>query len=94
MAPMSLKRTTPSHSDDGSTDEPDTKRRRFEEFLPSTPPPEEELNMAPSKAPMFDEDPHRLLLRSVALTLEHVGFTAASPESLEALCAEAETCQF
>jgi hypothetical protein len=41
---------------------------------------------------MFDDDPHRLLLRSVALTLEHVGFTAASPEALEAMCAEADTC--
>lgn len=92
MAPMSLKRTTPSHSDDGSPDEPESKRRRFDEFLPNTPPPEEELSRAPSRKPIFDEDPYQLLLRSVALTLEHVGFTGASPESLEALCAEAETC--
>jgi transcription initiation factor TFIID subunit 8 len=94
MAPISLKRSTPSLSDDGSIDEPETKRRRFEETLPNTPPPEEELSVGSSKRPLFDEDPHQLLLRSVALTLEHVGFTAASPESLEALCAEVDTCQF
>jgi hypothetical protein len=91
---MSLKRTTPSQSDDGSGDEPETKKRRFEETLPNTPPPEEELSKATSKRPMFDEDPYQLLLRSVALVLEHVGFSAASPESLEALCAEVDTCQY
>ncbi|PMD65987.1 uncharacterized protein K444DRAFT_486982, partial [Hyaloscypha bicolor E] len=91
MAPMSLKRSTPSHSDDDSIDEPGMKRRRFEETLPNTPPPEEDTSPIPSQRRMFDDDPHQLLLRSVALTLEHVGFTAATPESLEAMCAEVET---
>jgi transcription initiation factor TFIID subunit 8 len=93
MAPISLKRATPSHSDDDSIDEPDMKRRRFEDTLPNTPPPEEDLSPGTGKRRMFDEDPHQLLLRSVALTLEHVGFTAATPESLEAMCAEVETCR-
>jgi transcription initiation factor TFIID subunit 8 len=93
MAPMSLKRSTPSQSDDDSIDEPEMKRRRFNESLPNTPPLEDNLSPIPNKRPMFDEDPHQLLLRSVALTFEHVGFTAATPESLEAMCAEAETCQ-
>ena len=43
---------------------------------------------------MFDDDPHQLLLRSVALALEHVGFTGASQEALEAMCAEVETCEY
>lgn len=94
MAPMSLKRSTPSHSDDDSIDEPDMKRRRFEEMLPNTPPPEEHLNPVSINRRTFNEDPHQLLLRSIALTLEHVGFTAATPESLEAMCSEVETCQF
>jgi transcription initiation factor TFIID subunit 8 len=89
---MSLKRSTSSQSDDDSIDESELKKRRFAETLPNTPPPEEDLSSVPSKRPMFDEDPHQLLLRSVALTLEHVGFTGASPESLEAMCAEVETC--
>lgn len=92
MAPISLKRSTPSHSDDDNIDEPETKRRRFVETLPQTPPPEEDLSPVSSKRRMFDEDPHQLLLRSIALALEHVGFAAATPESLEALCAEVETC--
>jgi transcription initiation factor TFIID subunit 8 len=94
MAPLSLKRPTPSHSDDDSIDELGTKRRRIEETLPNTPPPEEDTSPIPSQRRMFDDDPHQLLLRSIALALEHVGFTAATPESLEAMCAEVETCQF
>jgi hypothetical protein len=96
MAPMSLKRSTPpSQGEDGGPDEPISKRRCVEPTLPRTPPPEEDLDViTPTKISMFDDDPHRLLLRSVALALEHVGFTAASPEALEAVCAEVDTCQY
>lgn len=41
---------------------------------------------------MFDDDPHQLLLRAVALALEHVGFEGASVTALEALCAEVDAC--
>ena len=94
MAPISLKRSTPSHSDDDNIDEPETKRRRFEETMPQTPPPEEDPNPVSIKGRMFDDDPHQLLVRSIALTLQHVGFAAATPESLEAMCAQVETCSF
>ena len=96
MAPMSLKRSTPpSQGEDGGVDEPISKRRCVEPILPRTPPPEKDLDViTPTKISMFDDDPHRLLLRSVALTLEHVGFTAASLEALEAVCAEVDTCQY
>jgi hypothetical protein len=93
---MSLKRSTPpAYGEDGGTDEPMSKRRCVEPTLPHTPPPEEELDIVtPTKISMFDDDPHQLLLRSVALILEHVGFTAASQEALEAVCAEVDTCQY
>ncbi|PMD23670.1 hypothetical protein NA56DRAFT_567975 [Hyaloscypha hepaticicola] len=91
MAPMSLKRSSPSQSDDDCIDEPETKRRRFEDILPNTPPPEEDVGPFFKNRPVFDDDLHQLLLRSIALTLEHVGFDAATPESLEAMCAEVET---
>jgi len=93
MAPISLKRSTPSQSDDDCIDEPETKRRRFEDILPNTPPPEDDVGPVFKNRPVFDDDPHQLLLRSIALTLEHVGFNAATPESLEAMCAEVKTCQ-
>ncbi len=51
-----------------------------------------DLDTLVKTTPKFDDDPHRLLLRSIALALEHVGFEGASPEALEAFCAEAETC--
>lgn len=42
---------------------------------------------------LFDEKPRQLLMRSVAITLEHVGFDAASPEAIEAICSQAEACR-
>lgn len=96
MAPIQHKRS-PSLSDDEGLDEPKTKRRRVEETLLNMPPPEaaveENLGSVRSKKRMFDEDTHQLLQRSVALILQHVGFSAATPEALEAFCAEAEACQ-
>lgn len=95
MTPISPKRSTPCHSDDRSTEEPTSKRICGEPTLPRTPPSEEDLNIAtPTRMAMFDDDPHQLLLRSVALALEHVGFTGASQEALEAMCAEVETCEY
>ena len=41
---------------------------------------------------LFDEKPAQLLKRTVAITLEHVGFEGASEEAIEALCSEAEIC--
>ncbi len=69
-----------------------SKRRCVETAPVNTSQPEENLNTKPVKVAMFDDDPHQLLLHSVALTLEHVGFKGASPEALEALCAEIDTC--
>ena len=86
--PISLKRTSPSDSDEGSFEVPQPKKRRFQN--PITPPPEKEQ---PIRA-MFDDDPHKLLLRSIALTCQHVGFDSASPKALEAFLAQAETCEF
>ena len=71
-----------------------SKRRRIEPTLPQTPPPEKPFNLNYTKGPLFDDDPRQLLLRSVALILQHVGFEGASKEALEALCGEVETCQY
>jgi len=58
--------------------------------MPATPPPEEYFDAKAQNITMFDDDPHQLLSRSVALALEHVGFTGASPEALEAFCSEVD----
>lgn len=42
---------------------------------------------------LFDDDPRRLLERSVALVLDHIGFDSASKEAMEALCCEVDTCK-
>ena len=93
ISPISRKRSTPSQSDDDITDEPANKRVRIEQDEPQTPPPEEPVAAKVGKVEFFNDGPHQLLFRSVALTLEHVGFSGATPEAMEALCAEAETCQ-
>ncbi|TVY38320.1 Transcription initiation factor TFIID subunit, partial [Lachnellula occidentalis] len=91
ISPVSRKRSTPSHSDDGISDEPSSKRARASPVLPNTPPPEESLPGKIAIAPLFDDDPKRLQLRSLALVLEHVGFDGASPEALEAFSMEVES---
>jgi len=92
ISPDSLKRSTPSHSDDDITDEPQSKRRRVEPTPPQTPPVEEPPKYNISKDASFNDDPHQLLSRSVMLILEHVGFSGATSIALEALCAEVEAC--
>jgi len=92
MAPISRKRSTPSQSDDDVVDEPTSKRRCVEPALPQTPPPEEDLIASIGKTHLFDDEQRQFLLRSVALTLEHVGFSGAQEEALEALCAEVDAC--
>ena len=57
-----------------------------------TPTPKVAVKYGGVNPELFDEIPHQLLKRSVAVILEHVGFSAASPEALEALCSEVETC--
>jgi transcription initiation factor TFIID subunit 8 len=73
-------------------EEPLNKRRRVEETVPATPPPEvfekERLKMVTT----FEDDPHQLLERTIALALQHVGFEGASKESMEAFCSEVDTC--
>jgi hypothetical protein len=95
MAPIELssprKRATPSSDDGSSIEEPPSKRIRSEPTLPNTPPPEEFLNLSTQKNVFPDDDPRQLLSRSVALTLEHVGFDSASPEALEAVCSQVDT---
>lgn len=93
ISPISRKRSTPS--DSGSPDEPASKKRCVETILPHTPPPEEELRKTNViQTPMFNDDPRELLSRSVAIILEHVGFSGASEEALEALCAQVDACQY
>ena len=92
ISPMSRKRST--RSDDDSPDEPAKKKSCIETILPQTPNPEEDLHMAIlAGTPMFNDTPRELLSRSVATILEHVGFSGASEEAMEALCAEVDTCQ-
>ncbi|KAI9055769.1 hypothetical protein LZ554_000710 [Drepanopeziza brunnea f. sp. 'monogermtubi'] len=88
ITPVSRKRSTPSDSEDGHSDESSAKRRRVEVTMPHTPPPEENSQVNFHAAPMFSDDPHQLLTRSAALVLEHVGFSGAQKDAMEAFCAE------
>ncbi|RDW62712.1 hypothetical protein BP5796_11014 [Coleophoma crateriformis] len=88
MAPILGKRPSPDQDD--STREPASKRQRIEPTPPLTPPPEEHFEAKVTDAVLFNDEPRQLLLRSVALALEHVGFSGASPEAMEALCAEVD----
>lgn len=95
ISPISRKRSTPSDSDGGSPDGPASKKRRTEPILPQTPPPEENIHKAKVvQTPLFNDDPRELLLHSVAVILEHVGFSGASEEALEALCGQVDACQY
>jgi len=92
ILPVSRKRLSPSNSgDDEVTEEPNLKRRRLECTPLFTPPPDVTKNAHSITHHMFNDNARRLLQRSVALILEHVGFAGASPEALEALCAEVDT---
>ncbi len=88
--PIPRKRSS-SGLDDDVVWEHSSKRQRIE--LPQTPPPEEVLKASVTTSTLFDDEPRQLLLRSVALALQHVGFASASPEALESLCAEVDECQ-
>lgn len=63
--------------------------------LPQTPPPEQELlrchKMGTS---LFDSDVRTLLRKTIAQTLEFVGFDNATEEALEAMCMEVDTCLY
>ncbi|KAH8599372.1 hypothetical protein B0O99DRAFT_504460 [Bisporella sp. PMI_857] len=94
ISPDSLKRGSASQSSDDEFEGPKKKRIRvndtildqYEQTLPQTPPPEDNMPTAVSREPLFNDDPHQLLLRSVALALEHVGFDSAEPEALQSIC--------
>lgn len=99
ISPDSLKRFSPSQSDDDHV-EPPAKRRRIdliEPTLPQTPPNEPEEYVVPPQQDhekSFNDDPKHLLLRSIALALQHVGFDSAKPEAMEAMCAQVESCGY
>lgn len=90
MVPMSRKRSSSfeEEEEEGIIEEPASKRHRSIAIHPRT----FTHDASATKAPSFNDEPRQLLMRSAALTLEHVGFTGAHPEALEAICAQAETC--
>ncbi|KAH6683200.1 transcription factor TFIID complex subunit 8 C-term-domain-containing protein [Halenospora varia] len=91
ISPISRKRSTPSHSDDDISQEPVSKRRCIEPALPQTPPPEEAPGAQIGGVTLFNDDPKQLLLRSIAIALQHVGFDGGTAEAMEAFAAEVET---
>ncbi|KAH8811854.1 transcription factor TFIID complex subunit 8 C-term-domain-containing protein [Xylogone sp. PMI_703] len=93
MDTVPLKRSvSPSVDEDTVMEEPESKRPRIEAALPVTPPPEEDLRpeAVAIADPLFDGDPRKLLLRSIILALDYIGFDAATDEALESLCAEVD----
>lgn len=95
MAPMSsMKRSTPSQSDEGSPQEHINKKRRISDNLPVTPPPEIAETTSVHRVTTFEDDPHQLLQRSIGLALQHVGFDGAKTDALEAMCSQVDACQY
>lgn len=72
----------------------DTPRQSPPEVAPRSPSPtlEERITAVPHTEPLFDDEPTRLLKRSVAIVLSHVGFDSASKEAMDAFVAEANSC--
>jgi len=94
MSPVNSKRASPSQSQsDSGFDEPSSKRQRTDSISASTQTVEKhkESVKVSTQSRMFDDDPHQLLLRSIAMALEYVGFEAASPDALEAFFAEVDS---
>lgn len=86
-----MKRSTPSDSEDGNVEVPAGKRRRIEADVPFRLLLEDERKENLSRVKTFEDDPHELLERSIALVLQHVGFQAASKEAMESFCAQVDT---
>jgi len=59
--------------------------------LPQTPPPDDSPKIDVSREPLFDDDVQKLLSRSVATILKHVGFDGATEEALEGVCSQVST---
>lgn len=93
ISPISRKRSTPSENDD--VDDHIGKKRRLYPTTHYTP-PSKDVRPQPhcAEGPFFDTAAQELLLRSVSLALEYVGFQGADPEALNALCNEADTCKY
>lgn len=102
----SRKRSISSRSDGRASQEPSSKRQRtsntpeYSSSIPAIEPqPQAEpwddlITARPYTKPLFDDEPMRLLQRSAALVLNHVGFDGASKEALESLCAQASACMY
>jgi len=96
--PNPRKRSPPIESEIEDAAEPSAKRRRVEEshVAPLIPKPEREIIITAKvhTGPIFDDAPQKLLQRSCALVLDHVGFDGASQEALDALCSEVDSCWY
>ncbi|KAI6249727.1 Transcription initiation factor TFIID subunit 8 [Erysiphe necator] len=93
MSPISLaslRKRSPSQSDQSKTDEPSSKRRCLDIQSPKSISTLSECRVPIEVPHMFDDGPHRLLIRSVSLVLQHIGFTSSTPEAMESFCCAVE----
>lgn len=104
--PPATKRSNLDRDDDEGESAPILKRPRTRspsqdipkkstpEVEPRSPSPtlEERITAVLHTEPLFDDEPTRLLKRSVAIALSHVGFDSASKEAMDAFCSEANSC--
>lgn len=91
LSPLSLKRSTSPNEleeDDRTSKRSKTSKTADKDGLEAQTP--EYMGLV---ADLYDEKPRQLLMRSVALALEHVGFDGATPEAIEAICSEADVCK-
>lgn len=104
--PAPMKRSNSDRDDDEGGSPPASKRTRTaspSQDIPQKPTPEvgprsssptleERISAVPYTEPFFDDEPTRLLKRSIAVALSHVGFDSASKEAMDAFCSEANSC--
>jgi len=88
LTPSSRKRSASDQSEEFHIEEPAVKKLRADEDSPKS---KEIVAAVPDPTPSFNDERWLLLQRSAALILDHVGFTSASRDALESLCAEADS---
>lgn len=105
-SPALVKRASSARDDNDKEEQASPKRQRTAtpaQGTPRQPPPEvaprsplptleERITAVPYTEPLFDDEPTRLLKRSIAIALSHVGFDSASKEAMDAFVAEANSC--
>ncbi len=93
---VAKKRSSSKVPEHAPSEEPAVKKQRTSDDRRTTPSPspnvDDLITARTYTEPLFDDEPTRLLKRSIAMVLSHVGFDSASKEALESFCAMTNSC--